>query len=437
MPGMGMKRHLLFYLLICLLFQFPAKERAGAAALTMGRFQTVSSNGSLDVVRNPSLMTLQKADNSIGVVLLYAPYSYSRYSYDFYQSGGISQGRVRETKNIAGSVFLSYCRKMDNGAIGLALDTGAPYLGAYNRYDRTYSDATTGQYVYTRIYGSSIKAAPRFVLSYGSLVSGKHAVGLQIAGGYTLFRDDTSYQNLMNFSPYQKNHTKLKAEGFGGELLFGYSYQDADSQAGLMIRSGRFSWRKMKVHYSHSDFTLPLFYHASLARTYFFQYERGFSLLGGGYHKLAPFIAVALEGEFEIPVSYTEKDVKYDEMTGYYGVKNDLAVTKSGLYGLRAGFEILPAGPVTISLGGGMSTTRETRKNKYYYKSVNTDTFSGTLGLDIKIAENYMLMAGSECIYIKERTAGRTSYIYISTYTYDGPATLIYINVFTGISCGF
>ena len=435
-----MKRHLLFYLLICLLFPFLARERAGAAAFTMDRFQTVSSDGSLDVVRNPSLMTGQKADNSIGLFLLYTPYTYSRYSYDFYLPGGLSSGRVRDMKYAAGSVFFSYCRKIEKGAVGLALDNGAPYQGAYNRYERTYSEITPGvpsAYVYTRINGTSMKAAPRFVFSYGTVVSGNHSVGLQIAGGYTLFRDDTSYQNVMNFLPYQKNHTKNKTEWFGGELSLGYSYRNADSQAGLMVRSGRFTWRRMKVHYSHADFALPLFYHGSLARTYFFQYDRGFTLIGGGYHKLAPFIAIALEGEYEIPVSYTEKDVKYDERTGYYGRKNNLAVTKSGLYGLRAGFEILPSGPVTISLGGGMITTKESRKGRYFYESINTDTFSCTLGLDIKIAENYLLMAGSQFIYTKKRTASRSNNEFINSSMYDGPATLAYCNVFTGISCGF
>ncbi len=75
---MGMKCHLVCYVLVCLVFQFLARERAEAAAFTMGGFQTVSSDGSLDVVRNPSLVTLQKADNSIGLILLYAPYYYSR-----------------------------------------------------------------------------------------------------------------------------------------------------------------------------------------------------------------------------------------------------------------------------------------------------------------------------------------------------------------------
>jgi hypothetical protein len=437
MPGMGMKRHLLLYLLVCLLFQFIARERAGAAAFTMGRFQTVSSDGSFDVLRNPSLMTLQKADNAIGVVLLYQPYYYSTYSYKFYLSEGLTSGHVGDSKYTAGSVFLSYARKIEKGAVGLGLDAGAPYQGVYNRYDRTYADAVPLAYVLTRIHGKSMKAAPRFVVSYGSMVSGKHAVGLQLSGGYSQFRDQTSYQSVINFLPYRKNHSKNKTEWFWGELSFGYTYQDADSQAGLVIRSGRLTWRRMKVHYSHVDFIAPLFYRTSIARTYFFQYDRGFSLLGGGYHKLAPFIAIALEGEFEIPVSYTEKDVKYDELTGYYGVKNSLAVAKSGLYGLRVGFEILPSGPVTISLGGGMSTTKETRKGKYFYKSVNTDTFSGTLGLDIKIAENYLIMAGSQLVYTKERTASRASYIYVATYLYDGPATLVYINIFTGVSCGF
>jgi hypothetical protein len=419
------------------LFQFLARERAGAAAFTMGRLWTVSSDGSLDVIRNPSLMTTQKADNSIGIILLSAPYSLHRYSYDFYPASWIASGRYRDARYATGSVYLSYCRKTNNGMIGLALDTDNPYQGVYTRYERTYSSAMTLNIMRTMISGKSIKAAPRFVVSYGASVSGNHSVGIQCAARYTLFRDDTTFQSVLNYLPYQKNHTKNRTEGVGAELSFGYSYRDADSQAGLMIRSGRFSWRKIKLHYSHMDLLVPLLFYGGMREPFSFQYDRGLTLIGGGYHKLASFIAIALEGEYEIPVSYTQKDIKYDETTGYFGLMSFLAVVKSGLYGLRAGFEILPSGPVTISLGGGMSTTRERRRGKYFFESVSTDEFSGTFGLDMKFAENLIFTAGTQLIYTRERAVSRTSYIIIGSYMYDGPATLLNLNVFTGMSCGF
>lgn len=210
-----------------------------------------------------------------------------------------------------------------------------------------------------------------------------------------------------------------------------------------MIRSGRFSWRKTKIYYSHGDFITPLMFAGSASEPFNFQYDRGFTLIGGGYHKLASFIAIALEGEYEIPVTYSMKDLRYDEMTGFNAVTNNLAVNKSGLYCLRAGFEILPSGPVTINLGGGMSTTRESRRGKFFSEFINTDTFNGAFGMDFKFAENLMIMAGSQLIYTKERRRGTATYIviatssYIGTSSYDGPAALFNINVFSGISCGF
>ena len=443
MPGIAMKSHLLFYLLICLTIQFLAGEHAAAAAFTMGQLQTVSSDGSLDVIRNPSLMTAQKADNSVGIILLSAPFTSHRYSYDFYQTPWIITGRVRDTKYITGSVFISYCRKIQNGVIGLALDTDNPYQGVYTRYERTYTGIITGNFISTVISGESMKMTPRFVLSFGTMVSGNHTVGIQCAAGYMLFRDDTSYQSVIDYFSYQKNHASKKTEEARAELSFGYSYRDADSQAGLMIRSGRFSWRKTKIYYSHGDFITPLMFAGSASEPFNFQYERGLTLIGGGYHKLASFIAVALEGEYEIPVSYTQKDLRYDEMTGYYAVTNNLAVNKSGLYCLRAGFEILPSGPVTINLGGGMSTTRESRRGKFFSEFINTDTFSGVFGIDLKFVENLMIMAGSQLLYTKERRRGAANYIgigtssYIGASSYDGPATLLNINVFSGMSCGF
>jgi hypothetical protein len=438
-----MKSLLLFYLLIFLTIQFLVSEHAAAAAFTMGQLQTVSSDGSLDVIRNPSLMTAQKTDNSVGIILLSTPFTSNRFSYDFFQVPWISTGRARDTKFITGSMFLSYCRKIQNGVIGLALDTDNQYQGVYTRYERTNTGILTGHFIRTVISGKSTIMTPRFVLSYGTTVSGNHSVGIQCAAGYMLFRDDTGYQSVVDYFPYQKNHARKKTEEARAELSFGYSYRDADSQAGLMIRSGRFSWRKTKIYYSHGDFITPLMFAGSASEPFNFQYERGFTLIGGGYHKLASFIAIALEGEYEIPVTYAWKDLRYDEMTGFYAVTNNLAVDKSGLYCLRAGFEILPSGPVTINLGGGMSTTRESRRGKFFSEFINTDTFTGTFGIDFKFVENLMIMAGSQLIYTKERKRGKSNYIvigtisYIGASSYDGPATLLNINVFSGMSCGF
>ena len=205
--------------------------------------------------------------------------------------------------------------------------------------------------------------SPRFVFSFGGTVKGEHSVGVQCAAGYSFFRDDTNYITTLNYQPDQKHHSSKRTEEARAELAFGYSYRTADSQAGLMLRSGRFAWQKTKIYYSHAVISLPNYlpsgfaayfpsvFSGSVSDPYTFQYDRGFSIVAGGYHKPSRYIALALEGEFQIPITYSMKDLRYDETTYYYGVVYNLAVSRTGQISIRAGFEIMPAGPVVDQPG--------------------------------------------------------------------------------------
>ena len=145
MIGVAMKNHAICYVLVFLLTAVFSYTRAAAAAFTMGQMQAVSSDGSLDATRNPSLMTAHKTDNSIGVLLLYAPSASHRYSYNYYQESSLMSGRSRDAAYNAGSVFLSYCRKVPTGVIGLALDTDDRYEGISTRYKRSYTGIGSGR----------------------------------------------------------------------------------------------------------------------------------------------------------------------------------------------------------------------------------------------------------------------------------------------------
>ena len=78
---MPMKNRVIFFFLASMAIWIVAREHANAAAFTMGQFQTVASDGSLDVLRNPSLLTAQAQNNALGFLFLAAPYTNRRYSY--------------------------------------------------------------------------------------------------------------------------------------------------------------------------------------------------------------------------------------------------------------------------------------------------------------------------------------------------------------------
>src|SRR4030042_3207461 len=268
MPELSMKKARLFFFLLTLMLSFCTGEFAFAGAFSMGQLQAFSSDGSLDVVRNPSIMTAQRETNSIGFILLSTPYYLRRYSYDSYLNTWINDARVHDTKYITGSVYLSYCRKVGKGAIGIAVDTDNPYQGLYAEYERSVAGVMTGSIYYELVRGDFMKVSPRFVFSFGSVVAGNHSIGVQIAAGYTRKKDDYGFISSTNSAFLAKNHDSMRMEGASAELVVGYSYRDPDSQIGLMIRSGRFSWQKTRIYYTMADFSATLFFAGTVSEPF-------------------------------------------------------------------------------------------------------------------------------------------------------------------------
>ncbi len=437
---MPMKNRVIFFFLLSMAIGLPASEHADAAALTMGQFQSIASDGSLDALRNPSLMTGQTATSSIGVIFLSNLYLNRLFSYSSITGSTYARPRFHDSKSMAGSMFLSYCGKTPRATVGIAIGADNPYQADYTRYSREYignNISTTASADYRITTGDIRKISPSLVISCGVIVSGNHSIGFQWALGYSRIREKSKSYILSGTIMTFAHRAVKRTENVSAEMSLGYSYRTPDSQAGLMIRSGRFNWEKTNIKFGHGDFTNSLIYPGRVSEPYYLQYDRGLSITAGGYHKLAPFIAVALEGEYEIPVHYNHKAVRYDETTVFYGMTTNLLIRKSGLYSISAGFEILPSGPVTISLGGKVSTTRERRKGMRLAESLNTDVYSGTLGLDIRVIDSLLVMVGSRLVYTHERTAVTAQYENVESIARDGRTRTLKVDLFLGLSGGF
>jgi hypothetical protein len=427
-------KSIFFFFLIAAILLLPARE-AVAGAFSMGRILTVSTDGSLDTIRNPALLAAHKENNSMGFIFFYTPYNDRRYSYDSYMGSWISSLRVRDQKLFMGSMYLSYTRKISTGSVGLAIDADNNYLADYRRNKEIYANLenTNSQYAVMKVSRSMI--SPRFVFSYGGIVSGNHAIGVQFTPAYSQTEENSSFISVMNNIFEQKHHSRKKIEEISSEVSLGYTFRDAVSQVGIMIRSGRFTLQKTRIYFSHAEFPSSVIFTGSVAEPYHIQYDRGFNIIAGGYRKLVQFIAVAFEGEYRIPIHYGEKNLRYDEFTGFYGITVSSSVTNKGLYSVRGGFEILPSGPVTINLGGGFSTTSQNKNARYFHESKMTDIYTGSLGFDLTLSENILIIIGSEFQYTHERIS--TSSNYFNSRLIDGPAKVRTISSHLGMSFNF
>lgn len=429
----------LLFFLASVIFTVRGISDAYAAAFTMGQLQTVASDGSLDVIRNPSLMTIQTKDNSMGFLFLSTPYVNRRYSYGAVMGSTVSHPQLYESKFITGSVYLTYCRKIGHSAVGVAVDSGNPYQVMYSRYNSKFYGLNTVNPAaeYMRVGSDLLTISPRFVISYGVTVSGNHSIGLQGTVGYSHAKERSDVTSMYNTSISAMYRSTKITQDLNGELSLGYLYRTANSQAGLMVRSGRFNWEKTKIRYYYGNYEKLLMFQGRVGEPYYLQYDRGFSILAGGYHKLAKFFAVALEGEYEIPIHYNYKAVRYDLTTAFMGMTANMTVRTSGLYSVKAGFEIIPEGPVTINLGGKISTFHEKRRSRRIQESNTTDTYAGIAGIDLKLTDAVLIMIGSQLVYTHKRERKYSTYEEIGSVSYDGLTRSLTVDLFCGFSFGF
>jgi hypothetical protein len=422
-----------FLLFLALVTAFEPAARA--SAFSLGRLQTVSSDGSLDAIRSPSVLASHNENNAFGYMIIYPPFYDHRYDYDEYRSSWLSLHLDDERKFKAGSVYLSYIQKVPGGAVGLAIDAGNAYQAVYDRHVKTSVNLNAADQNMTQSKGSALTVSPRAVVSFGATIVGNHAIGAQLSLGYTRLNERYQYTSLLNSNIDQRHYTNETIEAMNAELSIGYSYRDSLSQAGILVRSGRMSLKRTRIYYTHADFTSQLFFAGSVSEPRQLLYDRGFSIIAGGYRHLAGAVAVALEGEYRIPYNYREKDLMYDEFTSFYGITINSGVKNGGFYCIRGGFEILPSGPVTINLGGSVDTTTKKGSSRFYRDSVTADEYAGSLGLDLKFTDNFLIILGTQLSYQRERT-NRTSN-YFSTIMLDGLVKRIELAAFLGMSYYF
>jgi hypothetical protein len=421
-----------FFLIASLML---AGTAAGASTFSIIKVQTVTTDDSLDVIRNPALLASQKEANSLGLLFFASPYNAHNIQAQAYQTSTILSARADDYRFRTGGFCMAYSGKISGGAIGFAIDTENSRPTEYYNYKDIFTGTDNININSALVKGSYSTVSPDFVFSFGKTIIGNNAIGLKLTLGYSLLNDDFSFTSATSDGFLQRHHAAKKIEGFSSEAALSYQYRDSASQAGIMLRSGRFKLDTTKIYYTHAEFGPSLFFAGSLTDPRQFRYDEGFSIIAGGYRRMGQFVAVALEGEYRVPISLGEKRLRYDAFTGFYGIRVNSAVNNKGLYGLRGGIEILPQGPVTISAGAGMRTESRTKNARYMRESKTSEEYNGALGIDFKFTEKIRLSIGTVLSYTRERT--HTASSYFGARSEDISAAFYDLNTCLGMSFGF
>ncbi len=410
---------------------------ASSSTFSILRMKNATTDDSLEVIKNPALLASQREAHTLGFLFLTTPYQVHDFGIELFQNAMIYSSKNDDYGYKAGGACISYAGKIAGGAVGFAVDMTNPRALKYFRYNKIFTGTDNISIESTLKKGSSFEVSPDFVFSFGKTVSGNNALGLKLSLGYSRTNEDFSYMRILSMGIAEKHHAARKIEGLSVEASFGYEYRDDASQAGIMVRTGRFKWDTTKIYYNRADFGLPLFFAGSISNPRQFHYAESFSIVAGGYRRLGQYVAVALEGEYRVPVSVGEKRLRLDEFTGFFGVRVNSAAAYKGAYGLRGGVEFLPKGPgpVTMSAGAGIRTESQNKRARFIKESKSSDTYSAAFAVDFKFTEKIKAWIGTELSYMHERK--RTASNYFISRIEDDASSLYDLNTYLGLSFGF
>ncbi|MCU0849137.1 MAG: hypothetical protein MUD12_14750 [Spirochaetes bacterium] len=396
-PAKSGVKKALFTAILSLTFTLLAFDYADAGAYSLGKLKSVTSEGAVDVLRNPALMTVIPGGGAIGILAVYSPYYYLHSNNgSLFSDFTYPSFRARQTARQAASFDLAFCSKSGKSAFGIGVTTND--LNRVSRYREKLAAYKSGYYYASDVSVTEMNFTPSFVASYGFEVSSGHSIGFQINVGYFQRTTGTTANHFDLSWTSTRFKSTDKETKIATELGFGYLYKNEDSQAGLLLKSGKFSVNRPTYEYDliKMDAVFPFRRKGEARPSAFFAYESTISIVAGGHKKLLPEIGIAAEGEIAMPATYTKKDFFFGENTCYTVFKKDSTVNRDPSISIRGGFDFPLSQSFTVNLGGGFST--ESEKTGSYMKEIKytSDTYYGVLGFDIGFSEGSVITIGSQ-----------------------------------------
>jgi hypothetical protein len=339
-----MKIHSLFYFCV-IFFLSTANSFALGQAASMGNLQTVLPSGPFDTARNPALLTAQTQTNSTGVFFDYVSHTTKENSaragshQEWYSDPGnallttnntSNELRIEDPEIKAYNINIANSTKFRSSAIGFAFVNNGN--DQYSVEDSKISSIISGTINYPSVnfYKESNEKSektelnPAFITSIGFNISNTSSAGFQLLAKYSDSTEKKEYYEHMTLpSTYEKKEKITKEiNALSGEIGFGYFFRADNSEIGLLIRSGEFSWIKKSLSADTNRISTVENLRADKSITLNGKYTSGPSIAVGSYKRFNSFFALGLESKFTVQNSFTNKELELnDKQSGPTSVK--------------------------------------------------------------------------------------------------------------------
>lgn len=348
---------------------------------SMGNIRSVASDGPFDAARNPALLPLL-AENSAGA---YFSYKYfSGIETDSSQNISINNPGIAsiETTNysasdpditgMSGHVACTFA--FDNTSIGFAAtESGKDQYSTIKNKSYTELSGTLGG---TTPVTLNIKSEseteeinPAFAASLGFRLSNENLIGFQIIIT-TLNKVEKSKSDLITAGYNESKQEIIKKDrGISAEIGLGYLKKTDNTQIGLLIESGNFSWIKKNADYNYykNDYVTSSEYTGKSSRSIDGEHTTGINLTAGGFSRINSFIALAFEASLRMADVFTDKDMQLNtDIDPPVFEKKSNTITIKNTYSIGGGVEINPVNDLAFMLGiGRINSGSESSDNSY------------------------------------------------------------------------
>jgi hypothetical protein len=358
----------------------------------MGGIGTVYPDGAINAVKNPALIAVQKEKSSLGFLFDYRPYVQS--DSIFYFSNLSNEKTDSEIeKDISGGASIAFTKRFNKQGFGICFSNSDDYLYSHKEESREISGWATDTQVFSiDSKNKEKKIIPQLSFSYGLQLGDNSSFGIRLVGGYSRIdkESETSVAVLDGGSTLlsnNKNYDETK-NIISGQLSFGYFFSEKGNQLGFMVNSGRLRFIKSDIDYFNDDLAEP---DGDNSFSYYKQYDKGASFVAGGYTRLLPFLGVALEGGFELPVYFDEKEFDDDTFEAIEkSVSNDSTILVKG------GLDFILSPQLRFDVGSiAFSSIYNKSRDKNNYETTSLRGFSFMAGIDYQSQGGVRLMAGT------------------------------------------
>lgn len=262
-----------------------------AESFGMGNIISVYAESGLNSLRNPALIMAQPQNSSFEAALFYTPYKKTDNNVSTDLAPNVS---IEETGFYSGGLFLSYSKKSGNFGFGIGLTSGGYDQVSYSTSKYTVSSNVDK----TETFGVS----PLLITSFSFRLDKGHFFGFQIGLGYS-----------HEYSKKEKTAGEIfkgNSDIFSAEPAFGYLAKGEKSEAGIMLKPGKYILRRDRMDYED---TTPS--NGTLKIPFYSRYDTALALTAGGYFKVKPEVGIAMEFEYRIPSTRNEKF--FDDFNGF------------------------------------------------------------------------------------------------------------------------